>query len=279
MRNKDENERDLHRQLKQETDKSIHLKEDTWKNIQQELFTERKEKRMLVKRLGISFGMITAAALLMIVLLSSELFTNRVAEEPNEPDISTNDPEEDPPAKADERLADQYEPEKEMEVELEGMKEPIHMELAVNEEERYVLYIEKDQNTFRASDDEDVILMTGDVDESYPPLAMYIKKEMNTTFEKQLELVRADVKEDGLVIEEEGETDEPIDAYMVRAIESDVMDWNTTVHRYYITEVEEGTFFTFKQTLFQVAMEGQAGRFNLMLETFEYAGEESNQDD
>lgn len=285
MKKDDHFEHELHRQLKQATDKAVFLKEDTWKNIEQQLFTDRKGKSIWKKRVGISIGMVAAAAMLLVMIFSSGLFTSDMAEEPDGPDVSKGDLGHDDPVKGNPegRLADQYEQEKQMEVAPEGMKEMVDMQLAVNEDLRYVIYYDKDNYEFilRETNDEDLLQSIGVRDDRYPPVGMYIMKQTNTTLEEQIDFVKEDIEEDGMSITGENETNEPFDAYVITAHEGEEQqwDWDTRVHRYYITDVGNGTLFLFKQTFYIEALDGAPLRLDLMLSTFEYVGEEPNEDD
>lgn len=276
MDNNKLNEQRMRRQLKQETEPIVRKQRETWESIQQELFPKRRKRTRWGTRFAVASGMVAVAAIVSIIIFSG-LQESKIAENPTSPDLTEipelpNDGTESEPA---ELLADAYEDEKEMEIELEGMKEPLAMNLAVNEELRYVLYIEKDNYEFiEQAEEEDFIAFTGDTPENFPATGMYIKKQMHTTLEEQIAYVKDDIEEDGMVLQEEADISDPIDAYEIIAHEDREMEWDRLFHRYYIADMGNGTYFLFKQIYIEEAWEGQAVRFDFMIDTFEYVEEE-----
>lgn len=279
---------ELRHQLKKETHFIMQQKEETWAGIQQELFPKNTKKVYWKRRLTVTFGMVAAAAIVIVMTLSGT-FTNDMAKDPmhsdeqgipgspnesNDPDHSNENLDESP----ENTLADEYEDEKQMEIELEGMKEPITMKLAVNEEARYIIYLEKDQYELiqgsGADREEDWIQLTGKPDERYPSVAMVIRKQTDTTLEEQIEYVKQDIKEDGMTVFSEEEVSYPLEAYRFILVKNDTQEWDDPVHYYYISDMGDGTYFLFKQIFFQEASEGVGARFDFMLETFEYVGED-----
>src|SRR5699024_8782141 len=169
-------------------------------------------------------------------------------------------------------LADQYEKEKSMEIELEGTKEPVSMVLATNEALRYVIYVEKDEYKFKQGDNFDTITFS-DVDVSYPEVAMEIRKSQHPTLEEAIQEVEEEITEQGMQVEISEEANWPMDATRIYASDQeDQNEWNSPVHKYYVTE-QASDIFIIKQKYFLEASEGVGARFDYMLTTFEVVPE------
>lgn len=284
MNEKNQQDKAWRKKFKKETNVAVKKKEETWTAIQEELFPEQKKPTYWKRHLGAAVSMVVTATVVMILIFTG-VFTKDMAEEPinrNEEEIPGNPDDDSPNSTPDEsepvedNLRDQFEDEKQMEIELEGMKELIDMKLAVNETLRYVIYLEKDRYELKkstADDKVDKIYYTEELDDQYPPVEMQIEKQTNITWEELISNVKETIESEGMTVYSEEEVMDPIEGHQIIAVENDIQDWNDPVHQYYISEVEDGEFFIFKQLFFQEAWEGHAGRFDYMLDTFEYVKE------
>lgn len=275
MDKKQENE--FKNRLEKETEKITELKEETWNNISRELFPEKTKKIRTnwVKGFAVTIGTAAVAVMMFLVFMTGD-FTDETQDNPiqDEPTQGTNgsNAEENDPANIEEEtpLKDRFEQEKEIEIELEGMKEPIQVQLATNEELSYIIYVDKDRYQFTLGEEIDEIAFIQE-DEQYPEVAMEIQHFTNTTTEEAVSNIIASLENDGMSMVREESVTWPIKAEVIvtEGNETEGSRGDNPIHRYYITEDENKDLYIFKQIFFTVAWEGHAMRFDYMLETFE----------
>lgn len=267
-------ERELEKLLKEETNLAAQLKKETWSNIENELFTQPKKSSWATR---ITVGLGTVAAALILIIISTNVFTNDQAGELGKPD-ETKDVIEEPKdqnekpssEEVDILLEDEYDEEIQREREAEGLLEVVDMKLAVNEEDRYIVYVDKEMYEFVIDNGIGRIQFIQQLEEMYPEVGVTIQQHTNTTMDDLIAEVKENISNEDMMITEEETATYPFDAYAFTAYASaDTNEWNSPVHRYYIYEVEKDVYFVFKEMTFMEAW-GDSNIFDFMLETFEY---------
>lgn len=191
-------------------------------------------------------------------------------EDVTDPKENTNDEEPQQP------LEEMFEKEKEIEIELEGMKEMIPVELATNDEWRYVIYVEKDRYIFKRGETADRIELKEPL-EDLPEVAMEIRRLGDGIgVSEAIEQVKQEINNDDLEIERNEDVTKPLEATAITALGEERTEhgkfghqWDTPVHQYYVIASESGHVFVIKQMFFLEAAEGHGARFDQLLETFQ----------
>ena len=273
-------ENEFKNRLKKETQEATRLKEETWNNISRELFPSKikKTRTNWMKGFAATLGTVAVVVIMLFVFVTED-FTDETQNDSmqgiNDPDTEGDDGVEDieddteDPEQA--LLKDRFVHEKQVEVELEGMKEPIQVQLATNEELKYIIYVDKDRYRFIQGEEIDEIVLIDELDDRYPEVGMEIQHITGLTIEEVTVNIKESLANDGMSIVLEESVNWPIDAVMIegQGAEGDQVQWDTPVHRYYITVGENDSFFVFKHKFFVEAWEGLATRFDWMLESFE----------
>lgn len=261
-------EKELKKLFKRETDKAVDVKDKTWNKIESELFPKQKKTSWKSK---VAVGLGTVVAALILIIISTNILTNDQAGEQEKPEEQNEPNEQEPSNEVDVPLEDQYDKEIQREREPEGQLEVIDMELAVNEEDRYIVYVDKERDEFVIENGEGHIQSIEKLDEIYPEVGITIKQHTHTTMDDLIAGVKEKTtKEDMTVIEEKAVT-YPFDAHAITAYASvDTYEWDSPVHRYYVYEADKGVYFVFKQMFFMEAWEENNNIFDFMLDTFEY---------
>ncbi|WP_368653446.1 hypothetical protein AB4Y30_17385 [Ornithinibacillus sp. 4-3] len=187
-------------------------------------------------------------------------------------DLPEDDNREDPneTEEPEQSLADMFEQEIEVEIGIEGIPEEVTMELAVNEELRYIIYVDMERYQFVPGEGIDRIEFTGDPEGMYPEVAMEIKPASQESLEGALAEVEEEIASEGMEIDYSEEVTEPLTATRIRAVEQgNPAEPDSPVHVYYVTEAGNGQVFIIKQMYFEIGEEGHGARFHYMLETFE----------
>src|SRR5690625_1715077 len=277
-------DKELKSRLEKKTADVTALKEETWNKISHELFPEHIKKTNWVRGIIATLGTVAVATIMFFGLLSGN-FLDQTKDDPvqNDPTQGTNDPDaigsndedhtKNDPENIDEEipLEDQFEQEKEVEIEVEGIKEPVQVQLATNDAWRYIIYFDKDLFLFTHSEEMDEIVFAEETGDQYPEVGMEIRKVTDLSTEEAIKNAKESLASDGMTLLREEAVDWPIEAVMVEGIEGDRDDaeWNTPKHRYYIAESDDESLFMFKQKFFSVGSEGVGMRFDWMLESFE----------
>lgn len=277
-------ESEFKNRLEKETEEITELKEETWNNISRELFPEKDKKTRTnwMKGFVAVLGTVAVAAIMFFVFVTGD-FTDETQNDPTQDEVTegANDPDtegndigentEDNEIDNEPPLKDRFPHEKEVVIEMEGMKQPpIQAQLATNDEWRYIIYFDKDGYQFIPGEEMDEIIFSKELDEGYPEVGMEIQHFTGTTTEEITEHVIGSLAHEEMDVTREDLINWPIDAVMIQGIgDRDEGFRDAPVHRYYITEDENDSFFVFKQKFFTEAWEGHALRFDYMLESFE----------
>lgn len=280
-------------QFKQATHDVTSLKDETWQKISDELFPKDKKalnkssQRTWVWTKGVTatFSGIAVATVLIFLLIPA-LFTDEAQIEPNESESQGQDPSNDTnvaypddgqESKPDDSiddgqtlLKDQFENEKQETIELEGMEESITVQLATNEEWRYIIYIDKNRYKFQSGHTVDHIVPIEPSPHSFPEVGMEIRRHTNTTEHEIMMTIKEEIAQDSMTILQEESVSFPMSGMMITAISEDGEPGLAPVYRYYITTVGDSNIFSFKQKFFEEAWEGHAVRFDHILTSFEW---------
>ena len=172
---------------------------------------------------------------------------------------------------------DLFEPEKNIEWEMEGQPEDNDFQLhtsnvtpAPDEEGNavsYVIYVDESRYYTETVDGADRILPL-DYPEDYPPVFMAISQDTERTPEEIADELEPQVQSEypDTVIGPQNVTD-PIDAIEIRGYAGS--EWNSPVVRYYLIDNTLGGTFVVKMQYFLEAEEGHGERFDTMLREFQ----------
>ncbi|MFC4023429.1 hypothetical protein ACFOUV_06270 [Oceanobacillus longus] len=245
--------------LKRQTKDAVNLKNETWNRIDIELFSstpdiEKKRKR---KRKGFAIAGMSIAAIIAILVFGMNT-------EPGQAMFHG--------------LKDMFIEEKQEEIELEGEKEDTNVQLETNEELRYVIYIDEDRYKMIEGETSDRIETLDPLPEQFPEVYMEITRVEDATTEEVVEAIKQEINNDkDMEFRREESVTEPIEAEMIQGMGLEYTNefgktghqWDTPIHRYYVTDEDEGQVFVIKQVYFLEAAEGHGARFHYMLESFQ----------
>ncbi|MBP2076354.1 hypothetical protein [Oceanobacillus polygoni] len=248
--------------LQQQTEEATHLKKETWNKISDELFqnsspsgrTARSKPKK--KRKGLVVVGLSTAAVITLLLFGTltdqgqAMFQN---------------------------LKEMFVDEKQEEIELEGQKEETNVQLETNEELRYIIYVDEERYKMVEGEESDRIELIEPLEDRYPDVYMEITRIEDTTTEEVVAAIKAEIERDEkMELRREERVTEPIEAEMVQGMGLEYTNdagktghqWDTPIHRYYVTDEDEGQVFVIKQVYFLEAAEGHGARFHYMLESF-----------
>jgi|SRR5699024_5241939 len=262
-------EKEFMRMFEEETDVMEDEKDTVWNNIEAELFPQVK-KSTLGKRIAVGIGAVAAACILIII--ATGIFTT---EQAGEPPLET-DPNGQSGSEIEVSLADEYDEEIQIVREPEGQTEVFDMKLAVDEDERYIIYIGKDDYSYDIhSGQMKITFNLTDDDDRYPEVGISIHPREGQSKDELIETAKDEIEQEQMEVIREEEVTSPVDAYVITAYaKENPNEWNSPVHAYYIHEAAPGKYFVFKQMNFMEALDGHSNTFHSMLETFEYVPEE-----
>lgn len=251
----------LKEKIERDTIEATKLKDTVWKSIEAEIskqkvmpFGKRRKKKWL--------SIITVAAVMILVLGTFYTDTGKAF-------IKS--------------VQEMFEKEKNIELNIEGMKEDIEVELGLNEELDYVIYIDKSHYKLVENPSGNQIVPIEEF-EDIPNVMMEITKKENTTKEAELKKIKEMLASEEMEITLEEIVDMPFDGILVSAIGIGAsntngqtgMDWDSPVFKYYVMNDKDGALFVIEQQYFLEASEGHGARFDSMLETFEIISESNN---
>lgn len=284
-------ESEFKNRLIKETEEITDLKEEVWNNISSELFSDQIQRTRTNwgKRIAAAIGTVAVAAIMFFGLLSGN-FIDQTKDDPiqdnpnqNDPIQGTNDPDGEGNKDIEDNtendtndieqelpLKDRFEHEKTIEIEVEGTKEDVQVQLATNDEWGYIIYYEKDNYEFMHGEEMDEIVYAGELNDQYPKTGMEIRKMTDITVEEAISKVKKELENNGIPFVREETVDWPINGVMIlgEGNADGTAESDSPVHRYYITEGKNDSLFVFKQMFFVEAWDGSP-RFNYMLESFQ----------
>lgn len=176
-----------------------------------------------------------------------------------------------------------FEPEKKVEVELEGQKEQTDQKLhesapspsadsgeAGGESARYVIYYDQERYKLVTQDGIDVITTKEPLPEKYPEVSMTIVQQAGA---KPEELIRTEAEKLSgayLEVREVEQVSQPVVGYRVRAVNG--TEWDSKVAVVYVVDNGKGGSFVLTEKYFLEASEGHGARFEQMLKEFKVVG-------
>ncbi|MFD2629747.1 hypothetical protein [Oceanobacillus kapialis] len=253
MRNNQEFDDRLRKGLEHATKVDTNLKDETWERINRSLFASKPKPKHYRKNVFATLG---AAAVILVLVLGLMTNTGQAMIQ---------------------HLRDMFVEEKQEEIEIEGQKEKSDTQLEVNEALRYVIYVDEQRYKMVKGEKVDRIETKEPLGEGYPDVYMEITRKETTTTEKVLQEIEQEIETDGMEVVRQESVSEPIQAEVIHGMGEETTNesgktghqWDTPVHRYYVTDTQEGQVFVIKQVYFLEAAEGHGARFDYMLESFE----------
>ena len=161
----------------------------------------------------------------------------------------------------------QFPPEKDIEIEVEGMKEVIHGKLAVNATGEYVYYYDKDRYVQSSHSGIDRIVPIEQPALNVPEVSMEISYTELTEADV-IKRIKMDLEIDNFHLFEEQTIEEPMHGRVLTALAEKDYKWDTAVHRFYIYPIQNGNTIIFQQKFFTEAFEGHGARFDEIIKTF-----------
>lgn len=236
--------------LLKETNEVVQEKAAVWNNIKNELFVKQKKKRKK-QRFFIVLGM----ALLLAFVWAGMMTT------PGQALVSG--------------LKEIFVDEKKVDIHIEGDKEETDLGVELNEELKYVIYIDHSRYKMVKGETSDKIVLLEELDESYPEVGMEIWQE-NVPQDEVVARIEKEMAAQHMTVKRIEKVDVPLEAMRLMAYgEKDEQNykWDTPIFKYYITDDINGQLFVIKQMYFLEAAEGHAVRFDSMLEEFQIISE------
>lgn len=249
--------------LLQDTEIDEALKEATWEKINEQIQRQEKPERSSKKKKRFISIVIAAAVMLLVVGMMTE--TGRAMIQ---------------------NIKDTFVPNKQVEIEIEGQKEPSNVQLEMNEQLDYVIYIDEDYYQMEEVDGVDRVIPKEPLGDMYPEVYMEISERNAIGKDDLLTEIEEQINKDGASLINREEVSEPIKATMLYALESDYvqegeiidLEWDAIVHRYYVIFASVDKAYIVKQQFFTEAEEGHGARFDAMLEGFEIIDVNDNED-
>ncbi len=243
---------ELKKQLRRQTKTAVQEKEAVWNNINNQLFSSSKQRQ---KQKRIQGWMVGVGSIAIAFVLFVGIFIDSGMEKGQAMFQS---------------LREIFMEEKDVEIEVEGHKEDTNVQLEVNEELRYIIYIDEERYKMVKGEEVDRIETMEPLPERYPEVYMEIFQEANTTTEEVMARLKQDIEKDPeMEVREIKSVSEPIEAQTIRSIGKEHFNWDTPINQYYVTDEIDGRVFVIKQVYFLEAAEGHGARFHHMLKSFE----------
>lgn len=160
-----------------------------------------------------------------------------------------------------------FEPEKKIEITLEGEKEETNGQVHVNQESRYAIYYDKDRYKLVQEGGKDVITTIDLLPEPYPQVSLTIEQKTDKQPEKLAAEIAKQLGEKFANVREIERVASPVDGYRIHAIDgNDRLSRVTTI---YVTDNKKQGSFVLSMNYFLEAAEGHGARFTQTLEQFE----------
>lgn len=164
-----------------------------------------------------------------------------------------------------EKIRQYFEPQKQVETEVEGEKEVVDSRLQQSEM-GYVIYYDQERYKVVEDGDTDRIVMK-EVYEGIPEVYMEISQDGDRTPEELASLLEEELKKDFSKVSPAEKVTEPVEGIYIHAIDGG-SEWDDEVVNYYLVDNTQGGTFIIKQKYFLEASEGHGARFYSMLKEF-----------
>lgn len=248
-------EEKVKKHLKKETESIKSLKEEVWMKIDNQISDKEVVKETKKGKINKVIPVISMAAIIM--LMFATFFTDA-----GQAVIKS--------------IQSMFVKEKNIEFNIEGETEEIEVELGLNEELSYVIYVDKSRYKLIAGEQSDKIIPNEEF-KDIPNVMLKIFKEKDTTQQQVIANIKDNLKQLDMEIRIEEAITKPFDGILISVIgkgaanENGIngVDWDSPVYRYYVMEEQAGELFVIEEQYFLEAAEGHGARFASMLETFE----------
>lgn len=232
------------------TEESQQLKEQVWRNIQSNIYTNKKEERSFMKNKGNDFvrkaAGLAAAFMVLVAVLAATTTTGQAAMK---------------------RIIDILVPQKNITQELEGQKEKGKFFLHTRDEAvDYAIYIDEERYVVEKGEAADRIVPKVKAGGKYPAVFMEIKQIKDKKPEDLMKQTKAGLKAKYPTVRDEGIVEVPLSAYMLYANSGNRA--TDEVVKYYFVDNGAGGTFVIMQQYFIEASEGHGARFDNMLKEF-----------
>lgn len=221
-------------------------KADIWDAIEQELFTEDNKGVVKMKPKKKRWGILVAAAAAMVLAFGSQTETGSALVD---------------------KVKEMFEPEKDVQMEIEGDKEDTNLQLNEGKEADYVIYVDEERYVMNKTETGDVITTKVPLEERYPEVSMTITQIKDKDTEEVYNELRNTILAVYPTIILEEQVTEPVVGQMLLAKE-DGNEWDNEMTRVYVVDNEAGGSFIIQQKYFLEAEEGHGARFDQMLKEF-----------
>jgi hypothetical protein len=252
----DKLDQELKQSLQNNTDEAVSLKDQTWENIEKELFTieskgEGQSVKKNTKRLITIISSVAAAAMVILVLNTQ------------------------PGHALIQNIKEIFLPEKVVEQSIEGQTEKRNVSLEESKTADYVIYVDKEYYKMISENGVDKIVTKTPLPEQYPDVYMKIEQFEDKSSEELATELKANL-EKGYQLRASQEVSEPVEGKEIRAIGgTGGQSGSDPVVKYYVINNELGGSFVIEQRYFLEAAEGHGARFDQMLQEFYIVTEES----
>lgn len=169
-------------------------------------------------------------------------------------------------------VKDWFEPEKRIEIEVEGQKEETNGQVHVDKTSDYAIYYDKDRYKLVEGEDKDVITTIEPLPAEYPEVSLTIEQRPDVLPEQLAAELAAGLQGEYARVDAVERVTAPVDGYLVHAIDgNDRLSKVTNV--YIVSNGKQGSFIL-SSNYFLEAAEGHGARFTQTLEQFQVlAGE------
>jgi len=236
--------------LQARTEKDSHgMKDEIWNALENELFSEEKQPRGVVKKMkkrNRVIPLIITVAAGVVIALSLQTDTGEAFVK---------------------GIKDMFVPEKEVIQSIEGQDEETKVNLYEGTDSEYVIYVDEERYKMINGEESDLITTKDPLPEKYPDVTMEIKQVPDVKPEVLVEQYEAELKKDFPELRAIEAVTEPVSGYLLHGINGNQAD-SVVVHAYVISNGKEGSFII-TEYYFLEAAEGHGARFHRMLETFE----------
>ncbi|MEG6616666.1 hypothetical protein V6C27_09595 [Peptococcaceae bacterium 1198_IL3148] len=245
----DKFDQQLKQSLEKNTDEVAALKEQTWENIEKQLFnTDSKGAEKSVKKSGkrliTAISSVAAAALVVLVLNT----------QPGHAIIQN--------------IKEIFLPEKVVEHNIEGQTEQRNVTLEESKTADYLIYVDEEYYKMVSENGVDKIVPKNPLPENYPAVYMQIEQFKDRSSEDLAAQLEASL-EDGYQLRAAQEINEPVVGKEIRAIGgTGGQSGSDPVVKYYVIDNQLGGSFVIEQRYFLEAAEGHGARFDQMLQEF-----------
>lgn len=165
-----------------------------------------------------------------------------------------------------------FEPEKKIEIEVEGQKEETNGQVHVDDTSDYAIYYDKDRYMLVEGDGKDIITTIDPLSELYPEVSLTIEQKTDILPEELAKQIAGQLKGEYARVDAVERVTAPVDGYLVHAIDgSDRLSKVTNV--YVVSNKKQGSF-VLSGRYFLEAAEGHGARFYHTLEQFEVLADE-----